>query len=111
MFSSINKGIIAAKRSAADHALINEAVLDVDEDIIPGSEEELDDVVDPDSVPDEVYQHLDKELDKMIAKDGYDDADAEELVDDDVDEDELSDGEIDAVISEACGSWIGDETL
>lgn len=108
MLSGINKKIAAAKRAANDSALINESVLDVDDEIIPGSEEEIDDIVDPDSVPDDVYKTIDAELDKLVKKPGYDDVDAEELVDDDIDEDEISDGEIDAVISEAAGQWIGE---
>ena len=51
MLKSINEEFNRAKQNVADDAFILEAVLDTEE-VLPGSEEEIDDVVDADSVPD-----------------------------------------------------------
>lgn len=98
MFDAINKQFNAAKRNAREEQFILESVMDVEE-VLPGSEEDIDDVVDSDSVPDEVYKKVDEMLDKMVDAADYDDTEAEELLDDD--DDEISDEELDAVITEA----------
>ena len=111
MLEAINKGINAAKQSEKDHELISESVLDVDE-VIPGSEEEIDDIIDVDSVPDEVYKRVDDALDKLIAREGYDDTDVEEMMEEDIDdEDGPSDAEIEAVVNEAANAWVDDEGI
>lgn len=97
MFDAINKQFNAAKRNAREEQFILESVMDVEE-VLPGSEEDIDDVVDSDSVPDEVYKKVDEMLDKMVDAADYDDTEAEELLDDD---DDISDEELDAVITEA----------
>lgn len=104
MFGSINSQFNAAKNDMKNDDLIVESVLEVDE-VIPGSDEELEDQVDVSSVPDDVYKRVDAELDKIVSSPDYDDTEAEELIDDD---DEISDEEIDAVITEACGAWVDD---
>lgn len=103
MFPTINAAYNAAKKSDFDHQLILESILDVDE-TIPGSEEELDDIVDSDSVPADVYAKIDKELDKIVSSPDYDDTEVEEMMDDDFDVDDISDAEIDAIIDEAFAS-------
>lgn len=100
MFPTINAEYRAAKRADADNSLILESVLDVDE-TLPGSDEEMESIVDPDSVPDDVYAKIDKELDKIVEDPSYDDTEAEEMLDDDFDVDDISDAEIDAIMDEA----------
>ena len=100
MFPTINAEYRAAKRADADNSLILESVLDVDE-TLPGSDEEMESIVDPDSVPDDVYAKIDKELDKIVEDPSYDDTEAEEMLDDDFDADDISDAEIDAIMDEA----------
>lgn len=100
MFPTINAEYRAAKRADADNSLILESVLDVDE-TLPGSDEEMESIVDPDSVPDDVYAKIDKELDKIVEDPNYDDTEAEEMLDDDFDADDISDAEIDAIMDEA----------
>lgn len=97
MFESINKAFNAAKRNARDNELILEAAMDVEE-VLPGSEEDIDDVIDSDSVPEDVYKKVDAMLDKFVDSNDYDDTEVEELLDDD---DDISEDEIDAVITEA----------
>lgn len=105
MFDSINAAFNRAKNDIAEHNFIVESVLDVEE-VLPGSEEEMDDEVDVDSVPDDVYAKIDKVIDKYVASDKYDDTEAEELVDDDDYEDvDVSDEEINAIVSEAVSLW------
>lgn len=105
MFDSINAAFNGAKNDIAEHNFIVESVLDVEE-VLPGSEEEMDDEVDVDSVPDEVYAKIDKVIDKYVSCDKYDDTEAEELVDDDDYEDvDVSDEEINAIVSEAVSLW------
>jgi len=100
LFPTINAEYRAAKRADADNSLILESVLDVDE-TLPGSDEEMESIVDPDSVPDDVYAKIDKELDKIVEDPSYDDTEAEEMLDDDFDVDDISDAEIDAIMDEA----------
>ena len=105
MFDSINAAFNRAKNDIAEHNFIVESVLDVEE-VLPGSEEEMDDEVDVDSVPDDVYAKIDKVIDKYVSSDKYDDTEAEELVDDDDYEDvDVSDDEINAIVSEAVSLW------
>ena len=105
MFDSINAAFNRAKNDIAEHNFIVESVLDVEE-VLPGSEEEMDDEVDVDSVPDDVYAKIDKVIDKYVSSDKYDDTEAEELMDDDDYEDvDVSDEEINAIVSEAVSLW------
>lgn len=105
MFDSINAAFNHAKDDIAEHNFIVESVLDVEE-VLPGSEEEMDDEVDVDSVPDDVYAKIDKVIDKYVSSDKYDDTEAEELVDDDDYEDvDVPDEEINAIVSEAVSLW------
>lgn len=106
MLGDINKKFNEEKKRAAEDQFIGEAAMDVEE-VIPGSEEEIDDIVDADSVPDETYKKVDKALDDLLSKEGYDDTEVEELVDGegesaDVDEDEISDEVLDQIVTEAC---------
>lgn len=107
MFSAINEQFTREKKKRTDDDLIAESVLEVEE-VLPGSDEELDDTVDPDSVPEDVYKRLDAELDKIVSDPNYDDDEVEEMIDGD---DEISDEEIDAVITEACNCWKDPEGL
>lgn len=106
MLNGINRQFNAAKKTAAEDQFIAESVLAVDE-VIPGSEEEFDDLVDVDSVPDDVYKKVDKALDDLIGDENYDDTEVEELVDDD----DIDDEELDAVIDEACNAWYDNEGI
>lgn len=107
MFSAINEQFTREKKKRSDDDLIAESVLEVEE-VLPGSDEELDDTVDPDSVPEDVYKRLDAELDKIVSDPNYDDDEVEEMIDGD---DEISDEEIDAVITEACNCWLDDNGI
>ena len=84
MFEAINEQFSRQKRAATEDEFIAESVLDVDE-VLPGSEDEMDDQVDSDSVPDDVINKIDAELEKMVSAPDYVDTEAEELVDDDDD--------------------------
>lgn len=109
MFAAINEQFTRAKRQASEDEFIVESVLDVEE-VLPGSEDELDDQVDVDSVPDEVYNKVDAELEKIVSAPDYDDTEAEEMIDDeDITDEDLA--EIDAVITEAVQVWRNDEDL
>lgn len=101
LFGSINSQYEAAKRDRAENAFILESVLGVDE-VLPGSDDEMADVVDVDSVPDSAYKKVDAMLDKLVDDPDYDDTEAEELADDDVDEGEIDDSEFNAIMDEAC---------
>lgn len=104
MFAAINAQFNAQKSKAKDDQFIMESVLDVEE-VLPGSEDEIDDEIDVDSIPNDVYQKVDKALDDMISSGEYDDTEAEELVDDD-DIDDMEDSpEIEAIITEAVALW------
>ena len=112
MFGTINEAFNREKRREHDELLIVESVLGTEE-VVPGSEEEFEDVVDVDSVPEEVYKKVDAELDRIVGDPNYDDTDAEELVDDD---DDIDDSEINAVIDEAACNmadtfWYDDERI
>lgn len=102
MLEAINKQYNDEKKNASEEQFITESVLEV-EDVVPGSEEEMDDVVDVDSVPDDVYTKVDQALDKLISDKDYDDVEADELLDDDMDEDEVSDADLEAIMDEAVG--------
>lgn len=109
MFAAINEQFTRAKRQASEDEFIVESVLDVEE-VLPGSEDELDDQVDVDSVPDEVYNKVDAELEKIVSAPDYDDTEAEEMIDDeDITDEDLA--EIDAVITEACNCWYDPEKM
>lgn len=111
MLESVNRRFMGERRRKTDNDFILEAALDVEE-VIPGSDDEVNDIVDPDSVPDDVYKKIDKALDDIIDKDDYDDADAAELVDDDVDDDDESDSiVIDDIITEQAGAWLDCEDM
>lgn len=105
MFKSVNNLFNAKKLAAKSRQTILEGALDIDE-LLPGSDEELEDSVDVDSVPDDAYKRLDAELDKIVSDPDYDDTEAEEMADDDFDEDSVSDDDLDAIIDETCGAWI-----
>ncbi len=101
MFGAINNEYTKKKNDSKANQFIIESVLDVEE-VIPGSDEELEDVVDTDSIPDEVYAKVDKALDSIVDDPDYDDTEAEELVDDDDDDDDDElDDTINALIDEA----------
>lgn len=108
MFPTLNRKFRAAKLAAKDRQTILESVLGIDE-VLPGSDEEMEDVVDVDSVPQDAYKKLDAMLDKLVDSDSYDDTEAEELADEDFDEDEISDDDINAIIDESCGAWLNAE--
>lgn len=112
MFKSINEQYRREKKRLAENAFILESVLDVEE-VIPGSDEELDSVVDTDSVPDEAYRKVDDVLERIVTAPDYDDTEAEEMVDDDdgLEDDEELNGELDAIIDETQGLWYDDENL
>lgn len=101
MFKSINEAFNKRKADILSRERLLESVLEVEE-VMPGSEDEMDDVVDADSVPSDVYKKLDAELDKIVDDPDYDDSEIEEMIDDD---DEVSDEEIEAIMDEACNAW------
>lgn len=103
MFDSINRSFSKEKADRKNHEFIMESVLDTEE-VLPGSEDEMDDEVDVDSVPTDVYKKIDKSLDDMIQNGEYDDTEVEEMVDDDI-----PDEEIEAVITEAVEEWESEE--
>ena len=106
MFNTIGEQFRAEKKDRAERAFLTESVLGVEE-VLPGSEDEMEDAVDVDSVPQEVYAKLDAELDKIVDDPDYDDTEADEMIDDD----DFSDDEIEAVINEACDAWEDDENI
>lgn len=108
MFAAINEQFNKKKRNASEDEEIVESVLGVDE-VLPGSEDEMDDQVDADSVPDDVVNKIDAELEKIVSAPDYDDTEADEMIDDE--DDDFSDEEIDAVITEACNAWYDPEHL
>lgn len=99
MFSAINRQFNESKRKIRDDQLIMESVLEVEE-VLPGSDEDIDDVLDSDSISKEVYDKVDAMLDKLVSASDYDDVEAEELLDDG-DDDDITDEELDAIITEA----------
>lgn len=107
MFTSINAEYNKKKNAGKADQFIAESVLSVDE-VLPGSEEEFDDIVDTDSIPDEVYNKIDAELNKIINDPNYDDIEAEELVDGD---DDIDDATLDAIIDECANAWYDNENI
>lgn len=110
MFSTINKELTRKRNNLKAREFITESVLGVDE-VLPGSEEEFDDIVDVDSVPDEVYKKIDDALEKIVSDPNYDDTEADELLDDDIDDDDIDDATINAIIDEAANAWYDDENI
>lgn len=108
MFGNINKDYSAKKRAKKENQFIAESVLGIEE-VLPGSEEEMADMIDVDSVPDEVYKKIDAELDKIVSDPNYDDSEADELADDDLGEDDEDDEAIDAIVNEAVNGWDDDK--
>lgn len=107
MFTSINSEYNKKKNAGKADQFIVESVLAVDE-VLPGSEEEFDDIVDTDSIPDEVYNKIDAELNKIISDPNYDDIEAEELVDGD---DDIDDSALDAIVDECANAWYDNENI
>lgn len=108
MFSTINKQFAAAKRSRKEDRFILESVLGEETEILPGSEDELEEMIDPDSVPDDAYKKVDALLDRIVASGKYDDTEAEELLDDDIDENEIDDATLNMLIDEGAAEWLAD---
>lgn len=106
MFASINQEFNRAKSARRERQFIIESVLGIDE-VLPGSDDELEDVVDSDSVPDDVYKKLDAELDKIVEDPNYDDTEVDEMLDDE----DIPDEEIEALIEESCNAWVDPESL
>ena len=110
MFKHINEEYNARKKANAERRMILEATMDVEE-VIPGSEEDMENIVDADSVPHDVYKKIDAELNKIINDPDYDDDDAESMVDgdeDDIGDDEESivdDDVLSALMNEAVTWW------
>lgn len=109
MFKRINEEFNARKRAKREERFILESVLDVEE-VLPGSEEEMEDVTDVDSVPEDVYKKIDAELEKIVSDPNYDDTEADEMADDDIygDVDSVPD-EVEAIIDEACSCDHGND--
>lgn len=109
MFGEINRRFNKAKKNEEENRFIVESTLEVEE-VLPGSEDEFDDEVDVDSVPEDVYKEIDKKLDELISKGDYDDEEIEEMVDedDDLDDDDF-DIKVEEVIDEAVNHWIMNE--
>lgn len=123
MLDSINQKFNQEKSDRKNSKFIVESVVS-DDDVVT---DEVEAAVDDESVPDHVYNKLDKELDKIV--DGMsedDDMEIEDLIDDDDedidDEDEdtqiqkyFTDPEanalINAALSEATTAWQDDENL
>lgn len=105
MLQGVNNAFNSAKRAAREDQFILESVLGED-DILNEMDDDMDDIVDVDSVPNEVMSKVDAALDKIIGN-GIDDEEIDEMLDDDI-EDEDS---IDIAITEACGAWYDDEAI
>lgn len=101
MLGDLNKSFDAKKANAANNQLIAESVLS-DEELL----EEMEDGVDADSIPDEVYKKVDQALDSLIGDD-IDDDEIEEMIDDE----DFDDEEIDIALAEAAGAWYDDENI
>lgn len=110
MLSGVNAQYRNKLADAKNNTFIVESVLGVDE-VLPGSDEELDDLIDVESIPSEVYAKLDKAMDNLIGDDGIDDDEIEELIDEDDDLDDEAFEELDAVINEAANAWYDDEGI
>ena len=99
MFNTINEAYNENRSKVRDNELIAEAAFDIEE-VAPGSEEEIEDEIDVDSIPDEVMSKMDKAMDDLIGSDKFDDEDIDSLIDEDDDSD--IDTEIDEIeISES----------
>ena len=105
MLQGVNNAFNSAKRAAREDQFILESGLGED-DILNEMDDDMDDIVDVDSVPNEVMSKVDAALDKIIGN-GIDDEEIDEMLDDDI-EDEDS---IDIAITEACGAWYDDEAI
>ena len=105
MLQGVNNAFNSAKRAAREDQFILESVLGED-DILNEMDDDMEDIVDVDSVPTEVMSKVDAALDKIIGN-GIDDEEIAEMLDDDI-EDEDS---IDIAITEACGAWYDDEAI
>lgn len=123
MLDSINQKFNQEKSDRKNSKFIVESVVS-DDDVVT---DEVEAAVDDESVPDHVYNKLDKELDKIV--DGMsedDDVEIEDLIDDDDDDidDEDEDTQIqkyftdpeanaliNAALSEATTAWFDDESI
>lgn len=123
MLDSINQKFNQEKSDRKNNKFIVESVVS-DDDVVT---DEVEAAVDDESVPDHVYNKLDKELDKIV--DGMsedDDVEIEDLIDDDDDDidDEDEDTQIqkyftdpeanaliNAALSEATTAWQDDESI
>ena len=105
MLQGVNNAFNSGKRAAREDQFILESVLGED-DILNEMDDDMDDIVDVDSVPSEVMSKVDAALDKIIGN-GIDDEEIDVMLDDDI-EDEDS---IDIAITEACGAWYDDEAI
>lgn len=114
MFSEINKKIHAEKAHASELRFIMEASMEI-EDVLPGSDQEIEDVIDVDSVPDNAMSELDKVLDKIVDDPNYDDTEISDMINGDDDGDEsgvdISEDEIEAALNEAVVAWTDDENI
>lgn len=90
MFEYYNSKYREEKRRGKDDLFILETVMGEDAEL--GEDEE--DLLDTESIPPEAMTRIDKELDRIIASDEYDDSEIDELIEDD--------DEIDEVLDEAC---------
>lgn len=107
MLQGVNNAFNSGKKTAREDQFILESVLGNDDDILNEmDDEDMDDVVDADSIPPEVMNKVDAALDKIIGN-GIDDEEIDEMLDDDVDDEDS----IDIAITEACGAWYDDEAI
>lgn len=110
MFDTVNEAFAREKRRIHDDDLIVESVLGTT-DVMEESDDEMEDVVDVDSIPSDVYQKVDAELDRIVSSGEYDDTSVEEMVDG-----EAQGEEIDVIIDEAATEmektmWEDDENI
>lgn len=84
MFSSINKEYNKERNKLADDQIILESV--VGTDVMPMSDEEDDEIVDADSIPEAQLNKAMKHIDELIDKEDFDDLEIEDLIDEDFDE-------------------------
>ena len=110
MLGEINTKFNRAKADKKNDQFIVESVIGEDE-VLPGSEEELDDIVDSDSIPDDVMSKIDKAMDDVIGDGDIDDEEIDEMLDDDDDLDDTKFSELDAYINEAANAWYDDENV
>ena len=116
MLGEINTAFNSARANKRNDQFIIESVLcEADElvvqSVIPGSDEELDDVIDVDSISDADYQKLDRAMEEIIGE-GLDDDEIDELLDGD-DEDDMDErfNALNALIEETANLWYDDENL